>query len=341
MNNNSSYSGLTLVELLVTMIISVLVLGGVYKIFDGSSTTYRVQEGLSRLQENGRFAMDFLIKDVRLAGYMGCMANVSNLVNTLNNNTDYIYDFSVGLYGFDAQNGTWAPTVDSSIVSPLPGSDIITVRGLIGSSVHIAETMPIVSADLKTVPVPSGVTAPVKNDDIVLISDCTANAAIFQITNYTVSNGNLVHNAGGSTVPGNHTKNLGHQFQKGAEIVKISTTSYFVSTNSAGHPALYRKIGSDSKDEIVEGVENMQIKYGVDTNGDRYINAYVDADEVTDWDSVLSVQIGLLMRTIDEIRGIDKDTVEHAVLDSTFGPYNDNHLRRVFTATVGLRNRLQ
>lgn len=333
--------GLTLVELLVAMVISLVVLGGVYQVFRGSTTTYKMQEGLSRLQENGRFAMDFLAHDVRQAGYLGCMANVEYLVNTLNN-PGYLYNFSVGINGFDAQNGTWNPVVpiDAGINEPIPWSDIISMRGFIGSSVSIAETMPTVSADLKTVPVPSGVTPPVATGDIVLISDCTSNAAVFQITNYTLSNGNMVHNTGTGT-PGNATKDLGHQFQKGAEIVKIATTSYFVSINQGGTPALYRKIGSNQKAEVVEGVQVMQILYGIDSSGDRNVDAYVAAAAVTNWNDVRSVQIGLLMRTPDEIRGMEPDTAVYDVLDTTFGPYNDRHLRRVFTATIGLRNRLR
>jgi type IV pilus assembly protein PilW len=332
-------AGLTLVELLVAMVISVLVLGGVYQVFHGSTTTYRVQEGLSRLQENGRFAVDFLVKDIRLAGYQGCISNVSNFVNTLNS-SDYVYDFTVGINGFEATGGSWNQTVDSSIVNPLPGSDIVTIRGLIGSSVSIGESMPTVSADLKTMPVPSGMTPPVEDWDVVLISDCTSNAAVFQITNYTVSNGNMVHNTGVGT-PGNSTKDLGHKFEKGAEIVKIAATSYFISNSPAGQPSLYRRVGLNPSEEIIEGVQTMQILYGVDTDNDRSVDSYVAADAVSNWNSVLSVQIGLLMRTLEEIHRMEPDTATYTVLDQSFGPFNDRHLRRVFAATIGLRNRLR
>lgn len=332
-------AGLSVVEALVAMVILLITLGGVYQIFQSNSLTYRMQEGLARVQENGRFAMDFLVSDIRMAGYLGCVSSNVNVVNTLNT-SDYIYDFQTGIYGFDAQNGTWNTTVDSSIVDPLSGSDILTIRGFIGSGVHITESMPIVSADLKTDPVPSGVTPPVTDFDIVLISDCTTNAAIFQITNYTLSNGNLVHNTGVG-VPGNSTKNLGHKYQEGAEIQKITSVSYFLSENGFGVPSLYRKIGSEAKQELVEGVENLQLLYGVDTDNDRNIDAYVDASSVSDWAAVRSVKIGLLVRNVDEIRGLDSNAELYDVLDTSVGPANDRRVRRVFTATVGLRNRLK
>jgi type IV pilus assembly protein PilW len=329
------------VELLVAMVISLIVLGGVYQMFRESTATYRMQEGLSRIQENGRFAMYFLTKDVRQAGYLGCMANVPNFVNALND-TGFLYDFSVGLNGFEAQGTTWVPTRDPSIPATdlVRGSDIITVRGAIGSPVFIDRSMPTSSAVLKTASVPSGVDPPVETGDIVLISDCTANAAVFQITNYTPANGNLVRNTGGKFTPGNRTKDLGHKFQKGAKIIAVTTTSYFIRTNPSGHPALYKRVGASDSVEIVEGVETMQILYGIDTGGDKHVDTYVAANAVTNWNNVRSVQIGLLVRTINEIRDMEPDNATYNVLGTTFGPFNDRHLRRVFTTTIALRNRL-
>ena len=64
--------GLTLVELMIAMLLGLFLLGGLLQIFISSKQTNRMQEGLSRLQENGRFAMDFMTRDIRLAGFMGC-----------------------------------------------------------------------------------------------------------------------------------------------------------------------------------------------------------------------------------------------------------------------------
>lgn len=52
--------GLTLMEVMVAITISLILLAGVMQIFLGSRQTYRMQDGLARLQENGRFAMDFI-----------------------------------------------------------------------------------------------------------------------------------------------------------------------------------------------------------------------------------------------------------------------------------------
>ena len=61
--------GLTLVEIMVALVISLFLLAGLLQMFIGTRQSSRVQENLSRVQENGRFAIDFLSRNIRLAGY--------------------------------------------------------------------------------------------------------------------------------------------------------------------------------------------------------------------------------------------------------------------------------
>lgn len=84
----------------------------------------------------------------------------------------------------------------------------------------------------------------------------------------------------------------------------------------------------------------MQILYGVDTDGDRAPDTYRNATAVTagaDWPNVVTVRIGMLMRTVDEY-GADVDNAVRAVNGTNIGPMNDRRLRRVFTTTLALRN---
>ena len=74
---NSLQRGFTLIELMIAMLIGVFLMGGVIQIFLSAKQAYRLQENLSRLQENGRFAMDFITKDVRMAGFAGCASKIS------------------------------------------------------------------------------------------------------------------------------------------------------------------------------------------------------------------------------------------------------------------------
>ncbi|WP_455207979.1 PilW family protein, partial [Kaarinaea lacus] len=73
--------GITVVEILVGLALSLIILAGVMHIFINNKQTFRVQEAFARLQENGRFATQFITKDLRMAGYVGCGGKISNPVN--------------------------------------------------------------------------------------------------------------------------------------------------------------------------------------------------------------------------------------------------------------------
>ena len=341
--NCHNQCGLSLVELLVAMAIGLVLLGGIYQAFFSSTTTYENQQGSARIQENGRFALNVISKEIRLAGYLGCLSNPTTLTNTLNNSGNFLNNFAVGIEGFEATSDTaWDRALPTTLLNPLGGNDVLTIRGVDPSTrVTLTTAMPDSSADLKSSPAAAGAPAPMADGDIVMISDCQ-NAAVFQVTNYTGSNGNVVHNTGALS-PGNATKNLGSPFATGAEITRINVTSFFLSTNPQGQPALYRVIGSGVPQELAEGVERMQLLYGVDTTlpaPDRVLDAYLAANAVTDWSRVLSVRIALLVRSPSEVAKAELDTATYDLNGVAYDPPDDRRMRQVLTATVGLRNRL-
>jgi type IV pilus assembly protein PilW len=110
-----SQFGLTLMEILVALVIGIFVIGAVIQIFVSSSHINRTQEALSRIQENGRFALEMLAQDVRAAGFLGCQSNLTPeapgatgvlapgfVRNTLNTASDSAFDFFAPLRGYEA-----------------------------------------------------------------------------------------------------------------------------------------------------------------------------------------------------------------------------------------------
>ena len=65
------HSGLTLIELMVALAIGAFLMLGAITVFMQGRTTFRVTESVARLQENGRFALDRLEPDIRMAHYWG------------------------------------------------------------------------------------------------------------------------------------------------------------------------------------------------------------------------------------------------------------------------------
>jgi len=65
--------GFSLIELLIAMALGVVLLLGLIQMFDGVRSTFNAAEAKSRIQENGRFALEFLRRDARMAGHTGCL----------------------------------------------------------------------------------------------------------------------------------------------------------------------------------------------------------------------------------------------------------------------------
>lgn len=320
------------------MTIGLLLMGGVITILTSSHQTYRVNDALARIQENARYAFHILSKDIRMAGYSGCAGNGVPTVNTLNNSADFLWRIGQAVEGFEATSTTeWTPILPLSgtIPSPLGGRDIIVVRGVEGNGTKVIQHPggnPPGSADLKIM-AGSGV----KEGDIVLVTDCLA-AAIFQITHINTSSNqdNIVHNTGNTGTPGNYTQRLGKEFT-GGELIKISTRSYFIRTADNIWPALYRKVGASDAEELVRGIENMQIEYGEDLDENWTVDSYRTADAVTNWGKIVSVRISLLMQSIED--NITSQPQPYTFNGTTTTP-TDRRLRQAFSSVITLRNRV-
>ena len=92
-------AGISLVEVLVALVISLFLLGGIVQVYTGNKATFAFTNSLAEIQENGRFALDIVSQDLRLSGEWGCIAfdpgDTSNINDTLNagNVTGYDTDY--------------------------------------------------------------------------------------------------------------------------------------------------------------------------------------------------------------------------------------------------------
>lgn len=328
--------GFTLIEIMIGLVLGLVVIAGVFQIYLGNKRNADLQESLLQRQEAARFATLLLTRDLQMAGFRGCARDSGTTVSTLNTPNDFLFDFATHVEAFDAQGAGWAPALPGSLAAAAAGTDVLTVRTIDDPNVLLAVTMPNATSALEVLadldPVPFAV------GDLALVSDC-GGSAIFEVTNYDVGAG-LISHAAGAGVPGNATNNLGRRFAEGAQLYRLRTTSFFIapSTNGTG-PALWRRVGLLDAEELAEGVENLQLEFGEDEDGDRVADRFGRADEVTDWDNVVTARIGLLVASAGG-RVTDDDPRTFDVLDETVGPFADGRLRQVVTFDVALRNRV-
>ncbi|MGI1669562.1 MAG: PilW family protein [Neptuniibacter sp.] len=343
---NVKQKGFSLIELMVSLVIGLIVVAAITQVFVGSKVTYSMQSGLSKIQENGRFAMAFLTRDLRQAGYTGCTSNTT-FANTVRDSSGAVpsfLDITNLVSGQDNMNGT-----DAFNRTPLAGTDVVEVRFVDPSGACDIDKHVETSANLHCT-----ADHDFERGEILVVTDCT-HTAVFQFAKAGTTNKIVVHGAGASVDPGNCTKGLGapvdcsspngtgYQYNNGS-VLRMSAYRYYVANNTLGEPALYRESISTTTgtsgiahSELVEGIENMQVLYGEDTSGNGTADYYVPFDEVSDAEDIISIRVSLLVTSIEDnlVQGTQTLLYNGGTVN-----FNDGHLRKVFTSTIALRNRL-
>lgn len=329
-------AGVGLVEIMVAVTLSLILMAGLIHVYTGNKQTYRIQESLSRLQENGRFALDFITRDLRSAGFLGCAGTSTKTINGLNGAATFTWNFASPIGGSEWTGGTWLPLPDPTINSPTPLSgDVLTIRRSLGNPVQVVAhpgTNPAGSAAIAVAPGHD-----LQPADVVMVTDCT-DAAIFNITGITANgtNDDIVH-AAGAGPPDNASQALGKDYTTAGAIVKLMTSTYYVANGASGRPALFRQDGAAAAQELVEGVEDMQVLYGIDTDNNRTPNQYMTANNVTNWGNVVSAEVRLLLQTLDD--NLAPQANQQYTFNGVTSVSPDLRLRRTFTNTISIRNR--
>jgi type IV pilus assembly protein PilW len=355
---------MTLVELMVAMVLSIFLVGGIIQIFMGNRATFAFNEGMSRIQENARFSLEHIAFTARMAGYSGCLSNVA-VFNNLTTPNAFRDDIANGIQGHDA-NGTgigesyaaaaidpapsanvngWTPALPPELNNRvIPGSDVLIVRGVAGAAHSLVA--PFSDSAQLFVASPHDFVI----GEILVVADCQK-ASIFQLTSTGVvgAAANLVHGGGGGFSPGNASPTWApdQDFGLGAEVARHQTYAFYVGQGANGRPSLFQLrlqplTGSSAgfaPEELVEGIDSLQIRYGADPDNDGDADNWVPADAVADWTRILSIEVTLLGRSADEY-GAETDTVVYNLAGTQFDPVDDRRLRQVFSTTVGIRNRL-
>jgi type IV pilus assembly protein PilW len=365
----ASQRGVTLVELMIAVLLGLLITAGVIQIFVSNRTTYAFTDSLSWIQENARFAVDHISNNTRMAGYVGCLSDVGVINNLGGAANPFRDDLANGLQGFEF-NGTganelyaagatnpmplananaWTPPLPADLTVParvIPGSDVVVVRYINGAARPLVAPFST-AANLSLAPGHG-----FQPGQVLVVTDCQK-ASIFQLTSIAAVAGveNLAH-AAGAFVPGNALANWGpvQTYGLGSEVASLETMAFYIGRGQSNTPSLFQlrlqRTGPATSqflpEELIEGVDSLQARYGVDTDNDQQVDVWQTADVVNganNWPAVLSVEISLLARAAEEY-GTETDTAVYNLGGMRFNPVDDRRLRQVFTTTVGLRNRL-
>jgi type IV pilus assembly protein PilW len=348
---------------MVAITLALIVTAGVMAAFLGSRSSFMSTSGTAAVSDNGRFALDFMQSAVRSAGYMACNTTHSQL-SLLNPGPSAVYyNFGQPLGGYEANNtASNAYTLATPPVAPdASAGDWLASTGpawggggldaaLAGKVIKNSDVL-VVYSTWRTNQPPAVVTNiangassfqvqnlyNLANNQIAVIADC-AKSMVFQIS--TV--GGTTVNFGTSGTPGNTAASFPVSFQIGSQVTPIDTIVYYIGQGADGDGALFSyDLGATSTftaSELVPDIESMQILYGVDTSGTQTVAEYVPAQQVIDFNTVMSVKIAVLAAS--QPGAVPKPAVAttYNLLGNTVTAPIDTRSRQVFEITVSTRN---
>ena len=340
-NDLKSYTsvqrGLTLIEIMIALVIGSVLVAGAGKIFISSKRNVETQLNLQQIQENARYALDLICRDLRRAGYFG------------------------GLNSITAIEGTSAPLEPTGKCPPGNAWGRMLARPVFGLNDTNADYACITDSDYLQGDIivtryanPLAKTAPLSDKQLYLRSNSSTGA----LFTGSESDSNQI------TEPAMVQKIIAHAYY-----IRPSTT---LCPDGSNPPALWREtLGSNGRpvaEELVTGVEQLQLRYGVadfnpddDLNSDGTSYRYVDADNVTksEWNAsfdsasewrewveltsnstvhsaVVLARVWLLVRAacaeplLTNRRTYSMGSYNYAV--------NDHFRRQLYSTTVHLRN---
>ncbi len=350
-------NGFSVVELMVALLLGLFLVSGVTGMYISSKQTYRMTDNLSQLQESLRFSLDFVSRDIRMAGYLPCRFPPTNTNAITNGTTTWFLDFfNFGIRGYEGGAFPGAPIAGTSPGERVAGSDAIAI--LKGSVYTSSLTLHNTGGNVLTLQ-NTFTNSDFDRGRIGIVCD-PRQASIFQISDVntltrTVSYGDNTHIA-----PGNNTTNIG-SYGEDAQITAYEPVIYYIamSTQNPNITSLKKQYlearlvgGKETaqmiEEEVLQGVESMQILYGLDVDNDQITDRFEAANDiaVSEWPNVITVRLGLLMATGEEVTAdIDSNTYNVAgtlISDtSTISHPADKKLRYVANTTINLRNRVQ
>ncbi|MFC6634567.1 PilW family protein [Microbulbifer taiwanensis] len=337
MQQISQQRGLSLIELMIGILLSSVLLLGVLQIFQSNSDTMRMQTAFSRVQESGRFAVDLLSREIRSADYWGCAPDLDSIENHLSAGSGFFA--SVGADGVQGVNDAKSSEkVDS--VDVVDGTDILILSGAVDACGGAGRMVDPTDSSAYDLEVSSN--CPVKKGQVVLVSNCKAgDVMVISAVNGDLGSGNrtIEHDTGaisGSTMT-NTSSTLAQGYGADSKILLPYQRTYFIAESATGTNSLFVSDEDSNTQELVPGIEDMQVSYGRDTTGNGVVNTWLDASsDLGVMEDITAIKLQLLVAS-EGNASVDSQKI--TTLDGTETTYTDGRLRKLYVATVKVRNR--
>ncbi len=334
--------GFSIIELMVALAIGSVLLLALATLFMNTSSARAEIDKSSRQIESGRYAMQVLSDDIRHAGYYGPLINAPTNVG--------------GLTALPDPCLTTAANIQNSAFLPLQGYAGAASSGALGLSCiasaagYKANTGVLVVRRIDTT-VSTAPNAPTASYFNIQASGCAGDPAPY-VLNTDAAGPYTLHSNGAPGCTPITSAPL-------ATLSPYYTRIYFVSTCSGSDcsavgadtvPTLKRidiHPGSTTITPIVDGIENVQFDYGIDTTaapGDGVPDVYTNTSAHTattpqnigEWQNVMTVRVYLLARNLETSSGF-AETKTYPLGPVSVSP-TDSYRRHAYNELVRLNN---
>lgn len=309
--------GVSLIELMVALTIGALLMAGAVSVYMQSRKTYSTNDVVSRMQEVGRYALDVISPDVRLAGFWGLT------------NRPMAFTNSAAAVGNDCGpvGVTWALNVNA----PIEGRDAETTggNGYNLNCTRAAGINKVTWADILVVRRASADQTALENNRVQVQSN-RESVVLF-------SNG--TRPAGYGAAPLSETHNMivdAYYIGEGPTLNGIRRFSLRRQALSilAGAPRMV-------DEEVIPGVQDLQVQFGLDVNGDGTVERYVNPEDAIPVGArIATVQLWLLVVSDEREIGFNDTNRAYAYANTNQNTavFHDDRRRVLVTRTIQIRN---
>ena len=324
--------GASLVELMISMALGLVLTGGIANLYVESQLSNRLANAVAVSQENGNFALHFFeeqLNDPAVSNSYDCDgdAEVANPVwDTVN---DAPYDASsifggggIRGYSVDKTNPGYKGGIDTTTLAP--ETDFLVIRSVSLENSDFAVRVVSHNPNSEHFTVNKNIELAEGELMAVIEPDCSQ-IGLFVSSNNTSAD-MVKHNTGnnkGSRYE-NCTKNLKGEFScasqndmhaSGSIKAAYSSDAILAKFASIAHAYVIKPIATDINSlvmidlnnneefELVRGVQDMRLTYGMNTDksntGKAYVGRYMTADEIDDssdsieWADLLSIKVSI------------------------------------------------
>ena len=329
--NRNTQNGFSLVEVMVSIVIALILLAGIIQLFISNKQAYRIQEGLSLLSENARYSVSQLKYHLRMADHWGGSEpdTISSMAPAITGDCSSGYSTdNIGLEGYEG-----AASVPGDLTACIPAGDYVANSDIVVMRFGGTPMDRVLTADLEA-------------NDLYIRSSTGRRGMIFEGQDVGSLPSDLY--SAGTPDPDNII-NYPYEF-----------VAYFVrpcSSQAAGTAGVCDAADDDTptlarlrldgttliQEDVAEGVEQFQVLYGLDNNGNLNADTYLTASSISasDWPNVVSIRFDIVVRSPEVDISLDATGDTYDMVGNytyTVPASAKNHRRKMYSNVVQIRN---